>query len=189
MVVGDKQGGETASRLAAQWSETCAKIDHLRKLVGRLKFKHVVRNVFDNIATMITIDEVANNVSVYQEVRSSLLSAPWKEQYSSQVSYYLKLAGANMRLFRAFGDDFLHINGKALLADPQGVLRNVCGFLNVPFSDQWAATSAAKLCHEPFPARERFVWPQSVVNLIQSTLTMTPYIDLLQLPSKITPVQ
>lgn len=190
LVMGDKKGGATTALLAADWDGTAAKFEYLRAIAGgHLQFIHVVRNVFDNIATMIVISEVDFNSTAYHQIRFDLTPRPWKEQYNFFVSRYLTLAATNARLSDAVLDmvnvSFKHVNGRQLLAEPFAVLRDLCDFLKVPFNQQWASAAAAKLFHEPFDSRNHFVWPQTVVQLVNTSLSMRPFADLMQLPNSI----
>ena len=190
MVVGDKKGGATSALLAADWDGTMAKIDHLRAMTaGHVKYIHVVRNVFDNIASMIMINLVGFNTSAYQQIRLNQLPRPWKSEYDTFVQRYLLLAQTNMRLsdevMRVPNSSFLHVNGRQLLAEPFNVFQDICFFLNVPFNEQWAKMSAAKLFREPFNSRNHFAWPRETIELLLASLSKRPFTELLQLPSTI----
>ena len=82
----------------------------------RRRYLHVIRNPFDNIATL-TLRRDAN---------------PDAELLAGRAKRYLALHAINCRIVEAVGADCVcHVHHEAMIADPRAELARICRFLGV----------------------------------------------------------
>jgi hypothetical protein len=161
MAVGDKRGGATSMRLHADWNQTVTLMSELQRVsrTEQMKFVHVVRNPFDNIATMALLASVRWSYSTWHAQRANATFVhPWRPQFSAAVDEYLTQAAANLKFADYIASkscilrnaSIIHIDGAQLLREPDVVLEQLCQFMVVPFSRQWADASKRILFPSPF---------------------------------------
>ncbi len=149
-VIGDKKGGRSTRRMA----ESPALLDRLRRIVGvRTRFVHVIRNPFDNIATI-----------------SSRRGGD--EGLGPAIAEYLRLcATMNQLRGRLEPEALLHVRHESLLADPQGTLTHCCDFLGVEPEAEYLRDCASILFSAPRHTRLEVEWSpghlQEVIGAIE----------------------
>jgi hypothetical protein len=198
LVVGDKKGHGTTTSLQLDWPGSLQRLERLQSLIGGpLRFFHVLRNPYDNIATMIHY-ELLERSSAWQQVRnSSTAPLAWRADFERVVFHYLDTVDTNMRfeqLLLSCEDGarrrrrqclgaarLLHVDGAELLRNPLAEMRRWCEFLAVPWRQEWADASRAILFAEPFPSRNLVQWPAPVVAQIEQRLRQyAPFVELLR---------
>lgn len=134
-VIGDKKGGRSTRRLAQQ----PGLLDRLNRAVGvPVRFVHVVRNPFDNIAT--------------------ILARTMPEQgLGAAIAEYLRLCHTVDQLRRRAPAAFLDVRLESLVADPHAVVGRVCAFLGLDASAGYLDACAAIVF--PSPRRTRLDAP------------------------------
>ena len=129
-VVGDSQAGWTTRRLAAEESL----LPRLRERMAPIavRFVHVVRNPYDNIATMM--------------LRGGRSFDSAFAQYAANCESIVPLAGR-------IGSPHLHrVRHEALVADPRDTLAELCRFLGVEADEPYL--SAASATSVPIPVAQ-----------------------------------
>ncbi len=136
-VIGDKKGGRSTRRLA----ESPALLDRLRQVVGvRTRFIHVIRNPFDNIATISDKREGDDGIS-------------------PAVGEYLRLCATVDQLRgRLEPEALLDVRHETLLADPHETLGRCCSFLGVEPDEAYLQDCASILFSEPRRTRSQVEW-------------------------------
>jgi hypothetical protein len=142
-VVGDKRGRKTTSRLRSQpelLDMTARALDMPIKLV------QVVRNPYDNIATMFNRDQ-----------------APMEHQ----IELYFQLAATvDGVASRVPPDRFERIHLEDLIADAEPVLARLCAFLDVPAEPDYLAACAGIVFASPRRTRDSIPWtPESLAEI------------------------
>jgi hypothetical protein len=134
-VIGDKKGGQSTRRLR----EAPERLDGLRRTVGvPLRVVHVIRNPFDNIASMslrrdALIDDVAED--------------------------YFGLCAAVEKLVARFApEEIAAVRYETLVEDPLLVLSDLCRFLGVETESAYLRDAASILKKGPSLTRERVTW-------------------------------
>jgi Sulfotransferase family len=146
LVIGDKKGGRSTGRLRNRPDL----LDRLRQTVGvPLRVVHVIRNPFDNIASM--------KLRLRREL-----------PLANVADKYFWLCDAMDRLGPRFAaGELTDLRYEDLVADPAASLRSLARFLEVPEDDGWLAASASVVGERPSLSRSRFDWPPELVREIQ----------------------
>ncbi len=153
-VVGDKKGGRSVRRL----HEEPALIDRLREVVGvPLRFVHVVRNPWDNIATRKR-RKPQTDIALLADRHFALVR---------RVS----------KLKERVGDDaVLDVRHEDLIADAAETLRRVCAFLGLSASDAYVNAAAGIVYASPRKSRGEVEWPDGLVERIGERAAAVPFL-------------
>lgn len=143
-VIGDKKGGSSSLQIAGDADI----LPRLRELVRMpLRFIHVVRNPYDNIATMqrkigLSLSEVIDRYRVH--CRGSALALDFAEPGSAYT--------------------FRH---EELIADPSGVMQRLCEFLGRPASEAYLDACEGRVFDSPRKTRFDAPWTESDKRAVQ----------------------
>jgi hypothetical protein len=153
-VIGDKKGGQSTRRLR----DRPELLDRLRRTVQvPVRAVHVVRNPFDNIASM--------------KLRRD---APLE----SVAEQYLGLCGAMAALRRRFAaDELAEVRYEDLVAHPRTALRSLAGFLGVDADPAWVAAAAAVVDDRPSRSRAKLTWTAELVRGIERGIGRHEFLD------------
>lgn len=202
LVVGDKKGHGTTSSLQADWHGSLTRLGHLQSLVGgAMRFFHVLRNCYDNIATMVFY-ETLHYSSAWQEMRANGSAAreptPWRADFERVVDEYIGTVETNMRFEQHLLQcerggvpaaaapcvpraRMLHVDGAELLRAPAATMRAWCEFVGVPFRPEWADAAAKILFREPYASRNLLRWPAATVRRVEMRLSVfAPFAELVR---------
>lgn len=143
-VIGDKKGGRSTRRLARNPSL----LDRLRQRVGvPVRFIHVVRNPFDNIATIY-------------------LRTMQQRGLAAAVEEYLRLCAATAQLQHLDPAAVLDLRHEELLASPHRVLTDLSRFVGLDASADFLDACAAILFTAPNRTRAKAPWtPQLLAEV------------------------
>ncbi len=158
-VIGDKRAASATNRLAGRPEL----LDRLRRTVRvPLRLIHVVRNPFDNIATMTHRRGVE---------RANL---------SDVSARYARLSGIveDLRSWTA-PEEFLDLRYEEFVERPEQMLREVSGFVGLTVSDDYLRDCAQVVKRPVSRSRDRFIWSvaqrQTVESLIARQSVLTGY--------------
>jgi hypothetical protein len=135
-VIGDKRGGDTSRRLARDFSL----LDRLRRRVGLpLKVIHVVRNPYDNIATMCLRGD-----------------APGLDQ---AIDAYFSMADTVARVQQHLpASDFITVHHEDIIAHPIAEIANLCEFLELCADSNYLRDCASIVFEHPNRSRSKVAW-------------------------------
>lgn len=153
-VVGDSQAGWTTRRLAAN----PRLLENLRRRMAplELRFIHVVRNPFDNIATMMIRGE---------------------RSFDSAFGQYEANCAAIVPLGSRIGAGALHrVRHEELVADPQGTLAALCGFLGVAPGADYLAAAAGQVYRSPARSRAEISWTDDQRRRVEELIGRFDYL-------------
>jgi hypothetical protein len=137
-VIGDKRGGGSIRKLCAHPHL----LERLRRVVDvPLRFVHVLRNPFDNVA------------SLYQRGRGRSLEA-CLDRYLAMLEGVAELRG------RLAADELLDVRHEAFVADPRAELSRLCRFLSVEPGADYLDACAAIVWPEVQRRRDEICWPE-----------------------------
>jgi hypothetical protein len=143
VVVGDQEGKGATERMAAD----PALLTRLLALDGvDVRFLHVVRNPYDNIAT-------------------------WARRLNRTIAEtterYFLLCDAIERLRSGLPEGaLLDVWHERFVADPEGGLREICGFLGLPVTDDYVRDCARIVFEEPRRTRHSSEWTPASVETV-----------------------
>lgn len=145
-VVGDKKGGHSTSILRRHPHT----LDLVRSKVGcPLRVIHVMRNPYDNIATMLA--------------RSSKWTLP-----DAVSAYFWLCEGVAAVRTRLTAEELLDLRHEDLLEDTPRALGRLCGFLGLEGSPDYVAACASVIRPSPHLSRERAPWNQALIDDVGS---------------------
>lgn len=166
LVIGDKRGALTSLFVARQGKGKG--LDTLKELAGDiglpLRFVHVVRNPYDNIATIL-LRKVQKRDPAGQGPVEKVELHP--EQQTKTVRRFFD------RLVKTVEKVRLHypvvdVHCEELIARPKVVLRQLCAYLDVPCSERYLADCSGIINKRPSKTRHLIHWPPKVLDEIQS---------------------
>ncbi len=152
-VIGDKKGGRSSWWLHDEPDV----LDRLRETVQLpVRFIHVVRSVWDNIATISTRGmDLDRAIAWYFETCEAV-------------------AGIKARVPAA---DVFEMRHEALLADPRRRLFELADFLGLARDPRWAQACEAMIDPTPSRSRSRVQWTPARLAAVRRQLPRFPWLD------------
>ena len=152
-VIGDCRGGKTSRQIVQDPTSA----GRFAEVVGLpLRFVHVVRNPYDNIAT---------------------LSRQPEHTLESAVKTYAFLADAVGGLLDRDEEPVLTLRHEGLVEDPRAKLRQLCGFLDVEADEAWVEACAAIVFPSPRRTRETIEWSAADVDAVDAVIARHPFLE------------
>jgi hypothetical protein len=153
-VIGDKRGGTSIRKLSARPHL----LPRLRARIGLpLRFVHVVRNPFDNVAT------------IWRRGRSRDLEA--------SIDHYLRMVAGVERLRAALAPgEVLDVRHEDLLDDPARELLRLCAFLGVEAPADWLRDCAGVVWKSPKRTRDEVEWPAPLREHLAREADRVPFL-------------
>jgi hypothetical protein len=153
-VIGDKRGGSSVRRLMAR----PGLIDQLQSTVALpVKWIHVIRNPYDNVATIF---------------RRS------KRDLEGSLDFYFRhvngVAGIRDRIPEA---DLLEIRHEGIIADPTQHLKQLCAFLGLEPDEKYLCDCASILFESPKRTREGVEWTPDQRARIEAEIARLPFLN------------
>ncbi|XP_065896154.1 uncharacterized protein [Dysidea avara] len=165
-VIGDKDGGKTAAmflRNPQNWDQVFSKIKSTVDIP--IKVIHVIRNPYDNIATMLIyktsglrITEVKHSDKVYKLDSSAV---------REKTDKYFMLFQAIQEAKGKYNLDLLEVHGKDLIGNPKDSILKMCNFLGVSCSESYLETCANKLFPSESKTRYKIKWDDHLISYVQ----------------------
>ena len=145
-VIGDKKGGGSSLRLASAPDL----LDRLRSTVTpEVRYIHVIRNPYDNIATMAT----------WGKRRPTL--RPSIESYFSRCE-----ANANL-VERVGSGTIFELRHEELVEDPESALSGLCRFLDLECEESYLEACAGAVYESPHKSRHKLEWDAESIAAVQ----------------------
>jgi hypothetical protein len=153
-VIGDKRGGTTIRKLAVRPQL----LDRLRDVVRLpLGVIHVVRNPFDNVAT------------IHRRSRRSL---------EESLDHYLGMVDGVVRMRAQLPPrELLDVRHEDLLGDPRRELRRMTRFLGVEAPEDWVEACAGIVWQAPSRTREAIEWPPALRRRLEERMGDVPFLS------------
>ena len=153
-VIGDKKGGQSTRRLRSNPEL----LDRLRRKVGvPIRVVHVVRNPFDNIASM--------------KLRRTASLEEVTDDYFGLCNV---MAGIGQYFAR---DESVTVRYESLVDDAPSSLRHLCSFLEVEPEEGFIRAAASAVRPEPSRSRDRLDWPPQLVAEIGRRIERYPHLE------------
>jgi hypothetical protein len=153
-VIGDKRGSGSVRRLRAR----PALLERLRRCVGvPVKFLHVARNPYDNIATM------------YRRSRQRDLEA-------SIDFYFVHAEGVSELRPRIAPGDLLDLRHEELIRDPEETLARICRFLELEPARDYLEACASILFDAPRRTRGDAPWTPELLDVVHERAARHPFL-------------
>jgi hypothetical protein len=152
-VVGDKRGRGSMVRLQRRPDL----LDRLQRVVrDPVRFVHVMRNPFDNISTMSKRRD-------------------WTLEQATDI--YFSLADTVAEVKRRAGESHvIDVRHEAVIADPKGSLKELCGFLGVIPTDDYLDDCAAIVYQTAHQSRHEAPWTAELRDAVQGRIDRTAFL-------------
>jgi hypothetical protein len=146
-VIGDKKGAGTVKRLA----DRPELLERLRETIDvPVKFVHVLRNPYDNIAT------------IFQRKLQKLEAPP---SLAESTDYYFSLCETVAELkARVPVAEMIDVRLEEFISDPKGTLRRACEFLGVDAGEEYLSDCAAIVYESPNKSRHKAEWTPALID-------------------------
>ena len=153
-IIGDKKGEGATRRLqASPWL--------LQRLLNtipeRLKVIQVVRNPYDNIASI-----------------SKMYGWHLRQSAEHYFSLCETVATVQKRIPK---NDLFELKHEAFVANPRAALQALCHFLGVEASDAYYTDCASIVTQSPHRTRQRVQWEPELIDLIQARMKPFPFLQ------------
>ncbi|MDY7020341.1 MAG: sulfotransferase [Cyanobacteriota bacterium] len=157
-VIGDKHGQFTVCHLA----NDPKLLQKLREVVKvPVKFIHVVRNPFDNIATMALRKAKQDSLDV-----------------QGTIDHYFKVCESVMKVAKMVDSvDVYELRQEDFIRDPKGQLRNLCLWLGVETSSSYLEDCASIVFDSPHKSRHKIEWSEDLKQEVESKMRLFPFFD------------
>lgn len=154
-VLGDKKGGGTALWLGRDMAYADKLIAMLDTVPLRLV--HVIRNPFDNIATMTMRSQKALDQSVERYLERVETIATLKQRLPTEV--------------------ILDVRMESLVAEPRDVLARICRFVDVGCTDDYLGACASIVFDKPNVTRGKVEWSDTALARVNDAIDRIAFLD------------
>ena len=164
-VIGDKSGGMTAQVFRKNRKHFYSLYQELRNTVQMpIHAIHVVRNPYDNIATMLLYNEHqkfrVNETRKYED----------EEALDSQVSSYFHQVRSVVEMIDAVGLKVIEIHIKEFIANPKATLRKLCLALHIDCSESYLHMCSDKAFTSESRSRSLVKWTPSLIDKVYQNI-------------------
>jgi Sulfotransferase family len=146
-VIGDKQGGESTRVLAAE-SDLVPRLE--RKLRVPVRVIHVVRNPYDNIA--------------------SIMRKPNNRRLHRISQRHFDTLRANARLRKRLGERVMDVRHEELVAAPREQLTQLCRFLGLEPTPAYLESCSRVVFETPRRSRREVSWPPKLLAKVDKRI-------------------
>ncbi|XP_062516856.1 uncharacterized protein LOC134192169 isoform X2 [Corticium candelabrum] len=158
-VIGDKKGGGTTR--AFESFRHKFNIKDIAEVMGvPIRFIHVIRNPFDNIATMairsVTTRQFISDGGVLND----------SDTLKSEVKHYFSLVNINRQLHSIL--HVMDVHSADIIENPEKTLLRICEFLEIECDEKYLRDCASIVFPSPSKTRNNVVWPPKVINEVYS---------------------
>ena len=168
-VIGDKKAGMTTRMLANQPDKWANVFRTLTSLADNLKVIHVIRNPYDNIATMILY--LFNSKKEFGDTkRSNQTYEVDSDTIEGEIEHYFKLYQAIVGARKTYNLDIIQVHGNDLISNPRGTLLRLCNELEVTCSDSYLEICGNKIFKTVSRTRNKIKWTNKQLQMIQQNI-------------------
>ncbi|KAL9967159.1 hypothetical protein ACROYT_G025332 [Oculina patagonica] len=136
-----------------------------------IKFIHVTRNPFDNIATMMLRATDSRDA-----VREEGEKIDNKEKLDAEIKKYFNMAASNQRIRERYGDAVLDIPGHDTVLRPRETLQRLCDHLGVTCSEDYIEKCSKILFGNPSVTRHTVVWTEGQKEHVTKMMKSYPFL-------------
>jgi len=161
LVIGDKKGGKSSVRIAANPKL----LPHfIKKIRVPVKIIHVVRNPFDVITTMYT-----RNLGEGIDFDRNLLE--------QKIDLFFKKADINLQLMNNPELSILTIFHEEFIKSFPTEFSKILTFINLKFDTTFIENCKSIIYKEPHKSRNKINWPDDLLNFVQDRIKKYPFLQ------------
>ncbi len=155
-VIGDKQGGGATLRLRDK-PELLGRL--MNTVIHNVKIVHVVRNPFDNIAT------------IYKRAKG-------QTSIDGAIESYFELCKTVLNTkARVAGENWYDLTHESFIINPGRELNNLCSFLGLSAAPDYLTDCAQIVYNSPHKSRHDLSWETEHIDKINSQISEIPYLQ------------
>ena len=168
-VIGDKKGGTTADLLAFCHRSWLKSFIILKSLNFPMKVVHVIRNPYDNIATIVLY--LAIGEDEFGKFKQSNKSIKVQSDIVEiQIEKYFASYKAIVDATYVYNLDVIQIHGKDFISDPKETLLKICSGLGVTCYDNYLEICNKKIYKSESRTRHLLQWTDEQLEMIQQNI-------------------
>ena len=169
-VIGDKRGDRTIQLFIDHPSKWSSVYNILKSLNVTLKVIHVIRNPYDNIASLIFLSD-DKTYSIFKNIKHSNKTYTFNSNYTAKlIKTYFQYHQAIVSVKKQYNLDIIEIHGKDLILDPKGTLLRLCNRLGVTCSDDYLEKCSKKIYKDESRTRHLLNWTKQQLELIEQNI-------------------
>ena len=170
-VIGDKHGGKAIKAFLANPKLLESQLSQLQTLDLTIKVFHVIRNPYDNIATMVMYDHFNKNHSEVAKIKNSnsTLNAGNK-LVDKAINYYFEFYKESEEMRWQFKLDVMDVHGKDLINNPRVIVSKICMFLPVSCSHDYLDTVSRKIFGSESKTRYKLKWTDDQILKVKQNI-------------------
>jgi hypothetical protein len=153
-IIGDKKGGDSTKLLKRKGFKVLNDFQSFVKVP--IKCIHIIRNPFDNIAT--------------------ISKRHFRNDLNKAVSLYLDLV-KTIYMLKETDIDIIDIKHEDFVSNPKEGLRSLCRFLGVDDNEEYLDACSSIVFKKPRVTRKEIFWPKEKIKRVQ---TLCKNIDFLK---------
>ena len=167
-VIGDKRGDCTIEMFINRPNDWSSVYGILQSLNVTLKVIHVIRNPYDNIASLLFMFE---SLTLVGDIKQSNKTHTFNsDRVLDWIRLYFQLHEGIVKAKKKYNLDIIEIHGKDLISDPKGTLLKLCNQLGVACSDDYLEMCSKKTYKTESRTRYLVKWTDEQLELIQQNI-------------------
>ena len=169
-VIGDKRGDRVIEMFMDHPSNWSKVYTILSSMNVTLKVIHVIRNPYDNIATLAFFVETSSK-RTFGSVKRSNKTYTFKSNHILRwTTFYFKHHEGIVNAKKKYNLNIIEVHGKDLVSNPKGALLRLCNQLGVTCSDDYLEKCSNKIFKTESKTRYLVNWTDSQLELIQQNI-------------------
>lgn len=164
-VIGDKAGGMTAQVYRKNHTLFVHTYRELQRTLNiPIHVIHIIRNPYDNIATMLLYsNHKKQNVSTTNKYDNHL-------GLKEVIVSYFKQVRSVMNMIKNIPLKVIEIHSEDLISDPKNTVRRICNFLHVECSSAYLQICANSIYTSESRSRDLVHWTNENVQLVEDNI-------------------
>ena len=170
-VIGDKKGRGTTEILDRQPDKWLHIYNTLKSHVTTMKGIHVIRNPYDNIATLAFFEFDNVTKENFGDIKNSNKTFKFESHVITDViNAYFRLQRAIQKGIRTYNLDIIVIHNKNVILEPKNTLIKLCNFLQVTCSNEYLQICTNKIYKAESKTRHMIEWTTEQLRVIQQNI-------------------
>ena len=168
-VIGDKKGGTTSELLAYNHEMWLQSFNIVKSLNLPIKVVYVIRNPYDNIATMVLCKAInERNLGKFKQSNETIKVK--SKIVEDRIRYYFDLHNATVNAIKTYNLDVIEIHSKDFISNPKGTLLKICTNLGVTCNDNYLEICNNNVYKRHSRTRHMLEWTEEQLNMIQQKI-------------------
>ena len=171
-VIGDKHGANTVRAFLANPKLIESELNQLQTLANlTIKVFHVIRNPYDNIATMAIYRHFNQKASEVAKAKNSNRSLnPGYKVMDQVINKYFELYNASELMRQQLKLEVMDIHGRQLITNPRVIVSTMCNFLQVFCLHDYLDIINKKIFGSESKIRYKLKWTNDQILKIKQNL-------------------